>query len=209
MLAPVSSSRLRPLPSVSPVRLSATDLISLVQLLPLWYILNMEKKRSGGTAGEERDTASPRLFVEAFDGIVRQVVVPNSHKAAKDLQMGPQDVRALIWLGRRKTCLMTEFARGVGVPLSTATHLANRLVEKGVMLRERSEQDRRVVSVGLSKLGRDLDSSFFLLRLARSKILLSKLNLSEQKQLVALMQKAVGEPTQPKTSRKKEKRNEP
>ena len=46
---------------------------------------------------------------------------------------------------------MTDFAKGVEVPLSTATPLANRLVEKGVMFRERSEQDRRVVSVGLSR----------------------------------------------------------
>jgi hypothetical protein len=44
---------------------------------------------------------------------------------------------------------MTDFAKGVGVPLSTATRLAR--LEKGVMFRERSEQDRRVVSVGLSR----------------------------------------------------------
>lgn len=177
-------------------------------LVPLWYDLIVVLKGSGGTAGAEPDTVTSRLFVEAFDGIVRQVVVPNSHKAAHDLQMGPQDVRALTWLGRRETCLMTDFAKGVGVPLSTATHLANRLVEKGVMLRERSEEDRRVVVVGLSELGRELDSSFFLLRLARSKTLLSKLEPAEQQQLVALMQKALGEPPQPKTLRKEEKRDE-
>ena len=96
-----------------------------------------------------------------FDGLVRQVIVPNSHKAAHDLQMGPQDVRALIWLGRREQCLMSDFSKGVGVPLSTATHLANRLVDKGVMFRERSEQDRRVVQIGLSPAGRKLDLQFF------------------------------------------------
>lgn len=85
--------------------------------------------------------------MEAVDGMVRQVVVPNSHKAAQDLQLGSQDVRALIWLGRRERCLMSDFAKGVRVPPSTATHLANRLVEKGVMIRERMEQDRRVVSI--------------------------------------------------------------
>ncbi len=159
-------------------------------------------------SGAETGVVTSRLFVEAFDGMVRQVIVPNSHTSAQDLGMGPQDVRALIWLGRRERCLMTDFAKGVGVPLSTATHLANRLVEKGVMLRERSEQDRRVVSIGLAELGRELDSHFFLLRLARSETLLSKLEPAEQKQLVALMQKAVGEPKQPKMSRKKEKRNE-
>ncbi len=139
------------------------------------------------------DLATARLFVEAFDGLVRQVIVPNSHKAAQNLQMGPQDVRALIWLGRRERCLMTDFAKGVGVPLSTATHLANRLVEKGVMVRERSEQDRRVVSIGLSDLGKKLDSQFFQMRLSRSQTLLHRLKAGEKQQLVALMQKALAE----------------
>ncbi len=147
--------------------------------------------------GLEIGVETARSFVEAFDGMVRQVVVPNSHRAAHDLQMGPQDVRALIWLGRRERCLMTEFAEGVGIPLSTATHLANRLVEKGVMLRERSEEDRRVVQIGISELGKKLNLRFFQLRLARSEILLSKLDLAEQEQLVALMRKALAETREP------------
>jgi len=155
---------------------------------------------------KELDLVTARLFVEAFDGLVRQVIVPNSHKAAQDLQMGPQDVRALIWLGRRERCLMTDFAKGVGVPLSTATHLANRLVEKGVMLRERSEQDRRVVSIGLSALGKKLDSQFFQLRLARSQTLLARLESGEQQQLVALMQKALAEAAEPVPTLTKEEK---
>jgi DNA-binding MarR family transcriptional regulator len=162
-------------------------------------------KHGGDSACAETDVETARSFVEAFDGMVRQVVVPNSHKAAQDLQMGPQDVRALIWLGRRERCLMTDFAKGVGVPLSTATHLANRLLEKGVMFRQRSEQDRRVVYIGLSSAGKKLDLRFFQLRLARSKILLSKLNLMEQEQLVALMQKALAEPAKQGPTRKVEK----
>ena len=147
-----------------------------------------------------------RLFVEAFDGLIRQIIVPNSHKSAQDLQMGPQDVRALIWLGRRERCLMTDFAQGVGVPLSTATHLANRLVEKGVMLRERSEQDRRVVSIGLSALGKKLDSQFFQQRLSRSQTLLARLQPSEQQQIVALLQKALAETAEPVSTYKKEEK---
>ena len=91
---------------------------------------------------------------------------------------------------------------GVGVPLSTATHLANRLVAKGVMFRERSEQDRRVVQIGLSALGKKLDQRFFQLRLARSKVLLSRLSLVEQEQLVVLMQKTLAEPMEPVPTRK-------
>ena len=145
--------------------------------------------------------------MDAFDGFVRQVIVPNSHKAAQDLQMGPQDVRALTWLGRRERCLMTDFAKGVGIPLSTATHLADRLVEKGVMLRERSEQDRRVVSISLSVLGKKLDLQFFELRLSRSQTLLARLVPGEQQELVALMRKALVEAAELDPASKKEEKH--
>ena len=75
------------------------------------------------------------------------------------------------------------------------------------MLRARSEEDRRVVQIGLSELGKKLDLRFFQLRLARSEILLSKLDPAEQEQLVALMRKALAEAGEPlptgKTERKK------
>ncbi len=153
----------------------------------------MAGKNTGRQALNKPDLGTARLFVEAFDGMIRQVIVPNSHKTAQDLHMGPQDVRALSWLGSRERCLMTDFARGVGVPLSTATHLANRLVEKGVVARERSESDRRVVSIGLTALGEKLHSQFFHLRLSRSRTLLARLEPEQQQQLVILMQKALAE----------------
>lgn len=133
-------------------------------------------------------------FVESFDGLLRRIIVPNSHQAVQDLGLGSQDVRALTWLGRKDRSLMTDFAKGVDVPLSTATHLANRLVAKGVVVRERSEEDRRVVLIGLSEEGRTLESQLFVSKLSRSQTLLEKLAPAEQQQLVALMQKALAEP---------------
>jgi DNA-binding MarR family transcriptional regulator len=151
----------------------------------------MVSARVSGLVDVGPDLVIARQFVEAFDGLIRRVIVPNSHKAVQKLQMGPQDVRALVWLGRRENCLMTDFAKGVGIPLSTATHLANRLVEKRVMLRERSERDRRVVVIGLSALGRKLDAHFFQLKLSQSQTLLARLQPGEQQQLVTLLQKAL------------------
>lgn len=164
----------------------------------------MASKRASELTRKGLDLGTTRLFVEAFDALVRQVILPNSHHAAHEMQMGPQDVRALVWLGRKERCLMTDFAKGVGVPLSTATHLANRLVEKGVMLRERSELDRRVVFVALSPLGKKLDAQLFEQRLSRSRTLMAKLEPAEQKQLVALLQKALSEATEPVPNHTKE-----
>lgn len=166
----------------------------------------MAKQTQDRSVSTGPDLVTARLFVELFDELIRQVIVPNSHTAAQDLQMGPQDVRALIWLGRREGCLMTDFAKGVGVPLSTATHLANRLVEKGVMVRERSEQDRRVVSISLSAAGKKLDAQFFQLRLSRSRILLARVDPGEQEQLVTLMQKVLTEAAEPATTAPKEEK---
>ena len=168
----------------------------------------MKAIRAGRANSAKLDASLSRSFVECFDGLVRQLIVPNSHKAIQDLAMGPQDVRALTWLGRRNACLMTDFAKGVGIPLSTATHLANRLVEKGVLVRERSEQDRRVVSIELSKLGRKLDAQLFEMRLSRSQSLLTKLSAVEQQQLVALMQKTLAEDAAPMTTTTEEECNE-
>jgi DNA-binding MarR family transcriptional regulator len=139
-------------------------------------------------------TARATAFVEAFDALVRAVIVPNSHKSAHALALGPQDVRAVTWLGQRRECLMSEFAKGVGVPLSTATHLANRLVEKGMLSRERVDEDRRTVYVTLTAAGRKLNQELFAGRLNTSLHLLAKLNKEEQQKLVALLQKALFTP---------------
>ena len=137
-------------------------------------------------------------FVEAFDALLRLVVVPGSHKPAADLQMGPQDVRALTWLGHNGQALMAEFAKGVGVPLSTATRLVDRLIEKGVVTRERSDEDRRIVRIALTLIGRKLDERFFNLRLATSRTLLARLNAADQRTLVNLLRTLVALDTSPR-----------
>jgi DNA-binding MarR family transcriptional regulator len=137
-------------------------------------------------------------FVEAFDALIRLVVVPGSHKPAADLQMGPQDVRALTWLGHNGQALMAEFAKGVGVPLSTATRLVDRLIEKGVVTRQRSDDDRRIVRIALTTAGKKLDERFFSLRLATSRTLLAKLNAADQRVLVSLLKKVVATDTSPR-----------
>ena len=55
---------------------------------------------------------------------------------------------------------MTHLAESLGVPLSTATHTVDRLVAKGLVERNRSEEDRRVVEVQMSEYGRKLQENF-------------------------------------------------
>lgn len=87
---------------------------------------------------------------------------------------------------------MTEFARGMGVPMSTATHLVDRLVEKGFLVRARSEADRRVVQLEFSEMGKRVDKRFYEHRLASSRKLLAALTTKEQEELIRLLDKATG-----------------
>ena len=59
-----------------------------------------------------------------------------------------------------RSMMMSSLAEALVVPLSTATHTVDRLVAKGLVLRVRSEEDRRVVQVEMSDYGRKLQESF-------------------------------------------------
>jgi DNA-binding MarR family transcriptional regulator len=152
---------------------------------------NVAKPKTNVTRDLQR-YAVAREFIDIFDAAVGQVVSPSgSQRTPRKIPITPHESRALMWLGRQGTALMSEFARGIGIPLSTATHLVNRLVDKGLMIRERSEHDRRIVNVDLSSAGRKMDEQFYQRRLEGSRQLLSKLSADEQKALVDLLRKAI------------------
>ena len=53
----------------------------------------------------------------------------------------------MVILDSGERMMMSNLAESLGVPLSTATHTVDRLVAKGLVERNRSEEDRRVVEV--------------------------------------------------------------
>ncbi len=131
-----------------------------------------------------------RAFVDSLDALIGRFIL-NSPRGLHPIDISPQESRSLIWLGRNHSCVMSEFARGLAVPLSTATHMVDRLVEKGLLVRKRSQQDRRIVMISLSKLGKRLDRRFYEHRLTRSRKLLGALGTADQKHLIGLMRKLV------------------
>jgi DNA-binding MarR family transcriptional regulator len=100
-----------------------------------------------------------------------------------------QECRALAVLGYRGGLIMSDFANALGVPLSTATHAADRLVDKGVVVRARSDEDRRIVRVELSEEGRRRERIFFERRLAMGRDMLASLRSRERDIFLELMAK--------------------
>ena len=70
-----------------------------------------------------------------------------------DMKFSKSEIFAMLLIDRRKEITMTELAEYIHSPMSTATGIIDRLVKSGYIKRDRSEQDRRIVVLGLGEKG--------------------------------------------------------
>ena len=92
---------------------------------------------------------------------------------------------------------MSRLAEELGIPLSTATHTIDRLVAKDMVVRTRSEEDRRAVLVEMSEFGKKLQESFKSQRRAVARSWLEPLSNGEREIFLELMAK-ITETSKPK-----------
>jgi DNA-binding MarR family transcriptional regulator len=133
-----------------------------------------------------------------FDALFQRLMLgPQARSAGDDpksgtepsLECSREEIRALILLGAAGQTTMTSLADRLGVPLSTATHTIDRLVAKSLAVRARTEEDRRVVQVGLSEYGKKLQAKFRVKRLAMARSWLEPLSAGERDLFLHLMAK--------------------
>jgi DNA-binding MarR family transcriptional regulator len=86
---------------------------------------------------------------------------------------------------------MKEFSNSLAVPLSTATRIADWLVENGYIQRLPDLADRRVVRITLTDTGRTLYQSIDLYVQQRAQQILAHLNEKERSTLITLIGKVV------------------
>lgn len=107
----------------------------------------------------------------------------------QDLPLTMREVGVLIYLGDRADAIMTELATAVDTPLSTATRIIDRLERKGLVVRSKSERDRRLVVISLSEKGRMIDNATRENELAVALKMLESLTKGEREILLELMAK--------------------
>lgn len=76
--------------------------------------------------------------------------------AAVDEDVTLPQYRALVVLGQHGPRRPVDLAAALTVTPSTATRMCDRLVTKSLVVRDRSDNDRRAVTVSLSQAGQDL-----------------------------------------------------
>jgi DNA-binding MarR family transcriptional regulator len=133
----------------------------------------------------ERQVRELDACFEAF----RREMIRGMAPPATDIELSPQDGRALVTLSTRDRVTMTDLAELLSTPLSTATRMVERLIHKGLAIRSRIEDDRRVVHVELSAEGKKLNQIFLERRREIAGTMLAPLTHGEREIFIELMTK--------------------
>lgn len=121
---------------------------------------------------------------EIIDRILGQVegafreLLPMAHQELLDLDLTTSQLKVVLLLYLNSEARMSELASSLGVTLATATGIIDRLVDRDIVERENSREDRRVVVCRLSAKGHQLTDNLYSSGRQRARQLLQ--GLSEQ-----------------------------
>ena len=93
-------------------------------------------------------------LVDIFNRVT--IIEENYLKTGKFSDATLKEMHTIDIIGKHKRVTPTEIARELLLTLGTVTTSLNKLEEKGYIERERSESDRRVVYITLTKRGKQL-----------------------------------------------------
>ena len=99
------------------------------------------------------------------------------------------EIRVIEVLGDLPGCIMSKLADELHVAMSTTTGIVDKLVQKGLVRRERVDEDRRIVRVDLSEEGRKIHDAAMEMHLRFCRGMLASLNDDEREIFLVLMRK--------------------
>jgi DNA-binding MarR family transcriptional regulator len=108
-----------------------------------------------------------------------------------DLKFTKSELFGMILIDKRKEITMTELSDYIKTPMSTANGIIERLVKKGLVVRERSDSDRRIVVLRLTEEGARFIGSLKELVSGYLNVILSELSEEETAALTATVLKIV------------------
>ncbi len=135
---------------------------------------------------------SPSLKLESLGLLVRRVrdgLIDQVEAAlrADGIDLPHMQFRAISWLGKSGSCSATELARALEHDPGALTRVLDKLVEKGLAVRESQAGDRRVLNLRLTRSGEELWAQVFVHYERVHAHALRDLSAAERKQLTELL----------------------
>ena len=90
----------------------------------------------------------------SIDALVRVFRITDSPSLGPGMpKLSPPEMQALLFVSRHPDCIGTDVGAFLGVVPTTTSALVDRLVRQGLLLRTRTDANRRVVLLRLTDLG--------------------------------------------------------
>jgi len=128
-----------------------------------------------------------RELMRHFDTLSREFLAPELGAS-----FSKSEAALLAFLAEQGPATMSEVSSAVGLALSSATGLVDRLVERRLVERSRPESDRRTVRVVLTARGRRALEALTADRVRLSRGMLERLAPRERDALIGFFRKMAG-----------------
>jgi len=99
------------------------------------------------------DKSLPMMLYRTLD-----TIIPRYRAVFKKHDISEQQWRILRVLWENEKCTTAELASKALLPSPSLVGIIDRMTSKGLVARDRSEEDRRVVRIGLTAKGRSLEA---------------------------------------------------
>lgn len=136
--------------------------------------------------------SSEALF-RAMQTLIRGLKVAEANGAGlAGERLCHSDLQALMLVGERERCIVSDVAHGLNISPTTASSLVDRLVRNNYVARHRTEHDRRIVRLKLTPEGAKIREEAVALQLLHCRQMLDELTPGEAEAFVGLITK-IGE----------------
>lgn len=126
-------------------------------------------------------------LVQEFLQRFREVDATNANGPQADLSM--QELRVVERLGDVQSTMMKELAEYMPLAVNSVTSLVDNLEKRGLARRNRSVEDRRVVNVELTDVGREVYQAAVNEKRSLLKLMLGALNAEEREVFMTMFRK--------------------
>jgi DNA-binding MarR family transcriptional regulator len=121
----------------------------------------------------------------AFEAFTRNFKVAEA-EAAADNALNALDQSTLVFVAENPGCALTDVARFLNVAMTTMSSATDRLVKKGLIERERPEENRRSVALVATAAGQGIVDRHFQVFRDLCRLMLSRLDERERAELIRI-----------------------
>jgi DNA-binding MarR family transcriptional regulator len=137
-------------------------------------------------------------FVSVMFNLVTALKSESEHCCKICGDLNEKELIIIVFIAQNKSVKMSAIADNLNAPLSTLTSIVDKLVANKFLLRYNSDDDRRVVKVGLDEKGKASYKQFINHKRIMAKRVLSHLSEIEQETLLDNLSKLASSIKSPK-----------